>query len=890
MKRRVTGHVLYILIILAIGISFSMLFAGASSHMEKLQVATAPATNISNTAITLNAKILSNSGSAIYEYGFYFGKNNKPVQKIKAGSAASDLTYNFNKAIYELEPGANYYFKAYARNSEGEALGETQTVSTLDAAVASVTSRPASNIEYTSAVLNAHIPADGYSEITEHGFYFGTTPDSLEKLKVGSAVRQNLFYLYVMPLGNLSPATTYYFKAYAVNEQGESQGQLLKFNTKNPVAPYVRTKEATNIEYLTATINGAILSNGYAEITEYGFYWGADMNDLHKVTLGTDDPFLPCELTFDLTGLTANTEYFFQVYAVNTAGEDAGDVLSFTTKPPVEPAVVTGDTTGIDYTTAKIYGTITGNGYTDITEYGFYWGTTATPSIKAAVSTTDPDIPFAHSAVLENLIAGRTYYYQIYAVNSAGEARGEIRSFKTKNPIAPAVTTKSASVVAYTSAVINGEITANGYADITEYGYYWGATAVPGTKVTLGTNNPAVPYAVSGTLEGLQAGKTYYFCTFAKNSAGETKGAVLSFTTKAPLPPAVTTKAAGAVDYTSAVVNGEITGNGYGDITEYGYYWGTTSVPGTKVTLGTNNPAVPYAVSGTLDGLQAGKTYYFCTFAKNSAGETKGAVLNFTTKAPVAPAVTAGNATAVGYTVGTLHGAITADGYADITEYGYYWGTGSDPTTKVILGTSVPLVPHSVSTVLNGLLEDTFYYYKFYAVNAAGYKTESEVLRFKTLVRSTLSTIKTDNYASAAATIGATIYSEGTYDIVEYGFYWGTTNTPATKLQTGTSVDTTPLYYSADLSGLLLHTTYYYKAYAINAKGEVIEGAVESFTTWQLGDVNQDGEINIQDVTEIDRYLQGQTILSDSQKKAADFNQDGYISQADIEAIQNYLV
>jgi len=97
----------------------------------------------------------------------------------------------------------------------------------------------------------------------------------------------------------------------------------------------------------------------------------------------------------------------------------------------------------------------------------------------------------------------------------------------------PTVTTQAASSVAETTATLNGNVTDDGGATITERGFYYSTspTVTTGdTKVTTaGTTG-----AYTNALTGLTAGTTYYYRAFATNSEGTTLGASdVSFTTTA---------------------------------------------------------------------------------------------------------------------------------------------------------------------------------------------------------------------------------------------------------------------------------------------------------------------------------------------------------------------
>lgn len=96
--------------------------------------------------------------------------------------------------------------------------------------------------------------------------------------------------------------------------------------------------------------------------------------------------------------------------------------------------------------------------------------------------------------------------------------------------VAPSVTTNAISNVAETSVTLNGNVTSDGGATITERGFYFGANSVSPTNNT--------KYTVSGTTgaytnnrTGLSASTTYYSWAFATNSKGTTYGSRVQATT-----------------------------------------------------------------------------------------------------------------------------------------------------------------------------------------------------------------------------------------------------------------------------------------------------------------------------------------------------------------------
>lgn len=95
----------------------------------------------------------------------------------------------------------------------------------------------------------------------------------------------------------------------------------------------------------------------------------------------------------------------------------------------------------------------------------------------------------------------------------------------------------------------------------------------------------------------------------------------LTHTDDCPETPTVSASAATNVTNVSATLNGRISDDGNDAITEYGFYWGTTSACANKQVKGTSfTPDNTY--THNLTGLTAGNTIYFKAFAKNGLGET----------------------------------------------------------------------------------------------------------------------------------------------------------------------------------------------------------------------------------------------------------------------------
>lgn len=86
--------------------------------------------------------------------------------------------------------------------------------------------------------------------------------------------------------------------------------------------------------------------------------------------------------------------------------------------------------------------------------------------------------------------------------------------------------------------------------------------------------------------------------------------------------------------------------------------------------------------------------------------------------------------------------------------------------------------------------------------------------------------------------------------------------------------------------------------YGVNAPNPNVTGtltalyelpAIEPEPDYTLGDVNNDGEIDIRDATEVQRYLVNYIDFDRAQWLAADFDLDGTVSVTDVSAIQRFI-
>jgi len=161
-----------------------------------------------------------------------------------------------------------------------------------------------------------------------------------------------------------------------------------------PSAPtsVTTTNAPTLLQNNNATFAGSIGTNGNDDITSYGFKWGTSSDASNNTAqIATSDH--TGSINKNVTGLTANTTYYYKAYATNAYGTSYGTIYSFTTPYKVtitKPTGCSAMTPGTGSQYVKVGDNITA---TKATGYTFSsWSTTnvtlGDPSTVAGVTTS----------------------------------------------------------------------------------------------------------------------------------------------------------------------------------------------------------------------------------------------------------------------------------------------------------------------------------------------------------------------------------------------------------------------------------------------------------------------------------------------------------------------
>ncbi len=320
------------------GVSYGNLYEFTTTGSQ-VTISIGNITNITSNSATLVASIGDAGSPAYTECGFcYSSSSQNPT--IYDNSVKSSFTGagQFTCSINRLDYNYTYYVRAYAIQN-GEVIYSSVINFKPSWSKASVTLNDVTNIEETTATFKANVTNAGDPNITEKGFCWSSSSSSptidMERKVVSGTYKGS----YNLNISNLNKGTTYYVRAYVIQNEEVIYSNTLNFTTfKKPI---VATESITNLKpedpsfkiNYSVTFNGTISDAGIPAYTQRGFVY-SDYYSTPTVGNGTTVTVSGTgtgKFSKEVNGLFASSYYYVRAFVKTENGYIYGETVQFDT-------------------------------------------------------------------------------------------------------------------------------------------------------------------------------------------------------------------------------------------------------------------------------------------------------------------------------------------------------------------------------------------------------------------------------------------------------------------------------------------------------------------------------------------------------------------------------
>jgi general stress protein CsbA len=584
-------------------------------------------------------------------------------------AAGPDTEFDVSANVSGLTAGAWYCFALVATNPSGFSDGGfgwfqagAPDAYTDDLALTGAGTATVTGSVYPSGQSSKYFAEydDADSEWCDSEGWEGTPANSTDPIDLDYT--DSAYHDVSVDVTGLVAGNAYCIQIAAANGTSKASGGVIFFVAGYPDA---YTDAVEELGATSARVTGAVNPSGqtttyYAEYDVATSDWCINYGESGTPASATTEQSLEDtdsdyhDVTVDLTGLTAGTQYCAQLVAHNGSGDVAGGIV-FVTVGHAHAVTGAAKPSGADG--ATVAGTV--NPGAQAATYKVNYDLADTPWCQSlgaqgtpANSTATATLPFtddqSHDVTVDltGLASGTAYCVELVAHNGAGDVSG---GFATVSTGLPLVTLGDPESGGPASEVLSGTVnpsnrTTTWYIQYAEAGTEFCDTdgksgeATSGPAHTLELQDTS-GHAVSEALEGLTAGSTYCARLVASNDAGQAATDTVEF---AVAPPTAKTAPATGVTATGAALHGVVNPGGFASSYHFEYalasstFCQTNGASGARVSSGLGDAGdgtAGQAVSQAVAGLKATTGYCFRAVAFSEAGTAVGDVLTFKTVA-----------------------------------------------------------------------------------------------------------------------------------------------------------------------------------------------------------------------------------------------------------------
>jgi len=552
-----------------------------------------PAAPISTAASLITCTSFSANWTAVAGATAYFLDVN--TNNTFTGTA---ILNNFNvgnvttRSITGLTGNTNYFYRVRASNACGSGVASAIITATTSAPTpAAPVANPASHNDCDNFMARWTFSTNAtayFLDVNTNNTFTGTA--ILNNVNVGNVP--------TFLVTGLTPNTNYFYRVRANNACGTSgNSSTITTTTTAPIPPVSTTAAATSITCSSFTANWS------ASAGALGYQLDVNTNNTFTGTALINNVNVGNVTSFSVTGLVANTNYFYRVRPGNTCGFSANsNVTQVTTLAPT-PAAPTANAATLPTCTSFTANWTAAAGATT-----YFLDVNTNNTFTGTVILNNSDVGNVTTFNVTGLLANTNYFYRIRANNACGTSGNS--STITTTTTAP---TPAPPVTNGPTLITCNSFTANWTASLGATTYFMDVVnTFTGTTIR---NNVNVGNITSINITGLTANTNYFYRIRASNACGTSANSgLITAATTAPTPAAPTANAASLTTCSSFTANWTSAAgatNYFLDVNTNNTFTGTVIL---------NNSDVGNVTTFNVTGLLANTIYFYRVRASNACG------------------------------------------------------------------------------------------------------------------------------------------------------------------------------------------------------------------------------------------------------------------------------
>jgi uncharacterized protein (TIGR02145 family) len=294
-----------------------------------------------------------------------------------------------------------------------------------------IATKEVTEITLTTAISGGDVIDEGGAPLINKGVCWDTSEGpNIENDKTNDGSGPLSF---TSNISQLAPNKIYFVRAFASNKAGTGYGESVSFVTLGD-KPFLNSLDASNIQPISATLNGTVNPNSLSTIVS--FEYGVTAN-FGNTIIAKQSPITgnnSVNASVDLSGLMPGTTYLFRIKGENSFGISYGNIITFTTTGGLPTAIIQA-ATNLQINSARVNGSVNANflSSTAIFEYGLTisYGY----AVSALQNTISGNTVVNINANLSGLTEGTAYHFRIKATNDLGTTYSNDMTFTTLSPI-----------------------------------------------------------------------------------------------------------------------------------------------------------------------------------------------------------------------------------------------------------------------------------------------------------------------------------------------------------------------------------------------------------------------------------------------------------------------